>query len=592
MSLLDPTALDLARRRLLSVLPGLFAEAPAKSMRRAGKPSAYEDEPSNAPAAVTTPPPLVRWLNRASFGATPALLAEVTGLGGNDDARWQAWVDQQLNPGAINDPAVDARLTTASHPTLSKSLTQLWTDHHAVTADYNVRMRPITESECAKVVRAVYSRRQLNEVIVDFWHDHFSTFGWHYDGGTVFPHYDRDIIRANALGNFRDMLGAVTRATTMMYYLDLRSNRRDGPNENYARELVELHTLGAENYAGVLRPDDPSLPSGPGNDGVNVRLKYVDEDVYSATRAFTGWTIRDGHWQFPAENDGTFTFRPGWHDNYSKWFLNRFIQSYKGDDDGEIVLNTLASHPGTATHVCRKLCRRLIGDNPPESIVQSAAQVFGAQWQAPNQIALVIRHILLSSAFKTAFNQKMARPFALAMAALRGLNADFTPVWDNTPTWTVSEEFISRLRGTGHGPFYWPAPNGYPDKQEAWSSSGALAMTWKLLAYYTTMRQTRETNAPFVADIVAQTIAALPNTAQRTATGIVDYWLGRLYGYNPEPARRTKLIEFMGQNAGAGTPLDITTDGWSNNNLSTWYTQSRLRYLIALILCAPDYFRR
>lgn len=597
MSRPDSALLDLARRRLLGVLPGLFSDPTPPPMRRPGKPPVYaeaEQDPDLQPAAVTTPPALVRWLNRATFGTTPALLAEVNGLGGNDDARWQAWVDQQLNPAAINDPQVDARLTAASHPTLFKSLTELWTQHHAVTTDYGVRMRPITESECAKVVRAVYSRRQLYEVVVDFWHDHFSTFGWHYDGGPVFPHYDRDIIRAHALGNFRAMLGGVTRATTMMYFLDLRSNRRDGPNENYARELVELHTLGAENYAGVLRPDDPSLPSGQANDGVNVRLKYVDEDVYSATRAFTGWTIRDGHWQFPAENDGQFTFRPGWHDNYSKWFLNRFIQSYKGDDDGEIVLNTLAAHPGTATHVCRKLCRRLVGDNPPESLVQSAAQVFGQHWQAADQIARVIRHILLSSTFKAAFNQKMARPFTIAMAALRGLQADYTPVWDNTSNWTTTEEFISHLRATGHGPFYWPAPNGYPDRQEAWSSSGALAMTWKLLAHFTTMRQVRGDNqSPLVADIVAQTMTALPNAAQRTAGGIIDYWLGRLYGFQPEPARRAQLVDFLRQNAAADAPLDITTDAWANaNNPSAFYTQSRLRYAVALILCAPDYFRR
>jgi uncharacterized protein (DUF1800 family) len=593
MSAPDPVTLDLARRRLLGVLPGLFSDAAPQSMRRPGKAAVYEDSQDFAPTAVTTPPPLVRWLNRATFGATPALLAEVNGLGGNDDARWQAWVDLQLNPTAINDPEVEARLTPASHPTLFKSLTDLWSQHHAETSNYGHRMRPITESECAKVVRAVYSRRQLFEVAVDFWHDHFSTFGWHYDGGTVFPHYDRDVIRANALGNFRAMLGAVTRATTMMYYLDLRSNRRDGPNENYARELVELHTLGAENYAGVLRPDDPSLPNGPGNDGVNVRLKYVDEDVYSATRAFTGWTIRDGHWQFPSENDGTFTFRAGWHDNYSKWFLDRFIQSYKGDDDGEIVLNTLAAHPGTARHVCRKLCRRLVGDNPPEALVESAAQVFGQHWQAPDQIARVLRHILLSSTFKTTFSQKMARPFAVSMAALRALDANFTPTFDNTAAWTTTEEFTSHLRATGHGPFYWPAPNGYPDVQDAWSSSGALAMTWKLLAYYTTMRVVRDDNqSPLVADIVAQTVAALP-AAQRSANGIVDYWFGRLYGYQPEPARRTHIVDFLRQNAAADAPLDITTDAWANaSNPSAYYTQSRLRYTVALILCAPDFFRR
>lgn len=595
MTPMHAPTLAAARRRLFGLLPAV-TDADAVPMRRPGKAGAdpvpaTADAPAQ-PEAVTTPPAVVRWLNRASFGATPGAVAELMALGGSDDARWQAWVDQQLDPAAIADPVVDARLTPASHPTLFKSLGQLWTDHHAETANYGVRMRPIVEAECAKLVRAVYSRRQGYEVLVDFWHDHFSTFGWHYDGGTVFPHYDRDVIRIHALGNFRTLLGAVTRATTMMYYLDLRSNRRDGPNENYARELVELHTLGAENYAGVLRPDDPSLPLGVGNDGANVRLKYVDEDVYNATRALTGWTIRDGHWQFPAENDGSFVYRPGWHDNYSKWFLNRFLQSYKGEEDGEIVLNTLAAHPGTARHVCRKLCRRLIADNPPESILASAAAVFGSQWQAPDQLRQVVRHILLSNEFKTAFNLKVARPFQATAAALRALSADFTPVWDNAAPWTTSEEFSSRLQSTGQRPFYWAAPNGYPDRQEAWSSSGALAMTWKLLTRLTELRQDRNNpGSPLIADIVQQTTTALP-AGQRSANAIVDYWFARLYGYQPEPARRTVLVDFMRQNAAAGDSLDLATDAWNGNNLRLHYTQSRLRTLVAMALCAPEFFRR
>jgi uncharacterized protein (DUF1800 family) len=597
MSAVHAPTLDAARRRLFGLLPAVTG-AGAVPMRRPGKDGA-DPVPvpvaADAPAqseAVTTPPALVRWLNRASFGATPESIAELAALGGNDDARWQAWVDQQLNPAAIADPAVDARLTAASHPTLFKTLGQLWTDHHAETANYAVRMRPIAEAECAKLVRAVYSRRQGFEVLVDFWHDHFSTFGWHYDGGPVFPHYDREVIRVHALGNFRAMLGAVARATTMMYYLDLRSNRRDGPNENFARELVELHTLGAENYAGVLRPDDPGLPMGVGNDGANVRLKYVDEDVYNATRALTGWTIRDGHWQFPAENDGSYVFRAGWHDNYSKWFLNRFIQSYKGEADGEIVLNTLAAHPGTARHVCRKLCRRLIADSPPDSIVESAAAVFGSLWQSPDQLRQVVRHILLSNEFKTAFNQKVARPFQATAAALRALYADFTPVWDNTAPWTTSEEFTSRLQSTGQRPFYWAAPNGYPDRQEAWSSSGALAMTWKLLTRLVELRQDRNNPASaLLADVATQTMTALP-AGDRTANTIVDYWFARLYGYQPEPARRAVLVDFMRQNAAATDVLDLATDSWSGNNLRQHYTRQRLRTLVAMIMCAPEFFRR
>lgn len=541
---------------------------------------------------MATPPPLVRWLNRASYGATPALLAQLQALPGDDATRWQHWIDQQLAPDSIADPDVAARLTATSHPTLFKSLQQLWQEHIVAEPDWWLRFRPATESEHGKLIRAVYSRRQVFEQVVDFWHDHFSTYAWHYTGGPVFPHYDRDVIRAHALGNFRQMLGQVTRATTMMYFLDLRSNRVDGPNENFARELVELHTLGAEHYAGVLRPDDPSLPVGTGFDGDPVRLLYVDEDVYSATRAFTGWTVRDGHWQFPDEDDGSFVFRPAWHDNYSKWFLGRFINSYKGMDDGERVLDTLAAHPGTARHVCRKLCRRFVADEPPQSLVDSAAQVFGQHWQAPDQMARVIRHILVSDEFRQAYGEKTARPFQAVAHALRVLDADFTPVWDASNAWTTSAQFTHWLQGTGHRPFHWAAPNGYPDHSDAWTSSGALAMTWKLMPWLVNQRQVSgDGNSPFLADVLAQTQAAIP-AAGRSANAIVDYWIGRLFGHPLAPAQRARFVDFMRQNAAADAPLDIDTDAWSNNNLSAWYTQSRLRYLVALMLASPDFYRR
>ncbi|MCK9488639.1 MAG: DUF1800 domain-containing protein [Xanthomonadales bacterium] len=575
--------------------------APATPMRRPGKPpllpakSAAATSPAVAKTDIqpmATPPSLLRWLNRASFGATPALLAELQALPGDDASRWQHWIDQQLAPQAIADPEVEARLTPSAHPTLFKSLQQLWQDHIVANPAWQIRMRPANESEHGKLIRAVYSRRQLFEVVVDFWHDHFSTYAGHGEGGPVFPHYDRDVIRVHALGNFRQMLGEVARATTMMYFLDLRSNRRDGPNENFARELVELHTLGAEHYAGVLRPDDPSLPIGTDHDGNAVRLLYVDEDVYSATRAFTGWTIRNGHWQFPNENDGSYVFRPAWHDNYSKWFLNRFIQSYKGEDDGERVLDTLAAHPGTARHVCRKLCRRFVADEPPQSLVDSAAQVFGEHWQAPDQMARVIRHILLSTQFQQAFGDKSARPFQAIAHALRVLDADFTPQWDNSAAWTTSEQFTSYIQGTGHRPFHWAAPNGYPDHQNAWTSSGAMAMTWRMMAWLVGQRQiSGDSASPYLADVVAQTQAAIV-PAGRSANAIVDYWLQRLYGYPLAPAQRATLVDFMRQNAAADAPLDIDTEAWSNNNLSAWYSQSRLRYLVALMLCSPDFFRR
>ncbi|MDN5924543.1 MAG: DUF1800 domain-containing protein, partial [Xanthomonadales bacterium] len=269
------------------------------------------DRHDTAPAALaantassqsTQPAASVRWLTRASFGFTQNDLAAFNALGGSDDARWQAWLAQQLAPNSLDDSACDARLSSAGFTTLGKSAAQLWSDHHAITNNGKLRMLPIAETECMTLIRQIYSRRQLFEVMVDFWHDHFSVFGWDYDAGPMFPAFDRDAIRAHALGNFRTLLQTTGQSASMMYMLDLYASTRAGPNENYSREVCELHTLGAENYAGVLHADDPSLPVGTqatASGGTrSIRLKYVDADVYAATRILTGLTISGSTWPY------------------------------------------------------------------------------------------------------------------------------------------------------------------------------------------------------------------------------------------------------------------------------------------------------
>lgn len=597
-----------SRRRLFTALlasSGAGVTDPSLAMRRPGRDGLRDPDLPTSPATLTFPPAPVRWLTRATHGFTQADLASFQSLGSNDDARWAAWVAQQLDPAAIADGDCDARLASAGFTTLNKTLPQLWADHHAVTNNYFVRMLPASETDCATIIRQTCSKRQLHEIMVGFWHDHFSVFGWDYDGGPVFPHYDRDVIRPNALGNFRTMLEAVAKSTTMMFYLDLYASTRDGPNENYARELLELHTLGVENYAGILPPDDPSLPIGTGADGQPVRLKYVDNDVYEAARALTGWTIKNGHWQFPAENDGTFVYRLNWHDAANKYFLNRYFAFNQNDNqaDGRKVFDILAAHPGTARHVATKLCRRFVGDNPASTLVEQIATLFQDTLTAPDQIAQMVGAILASNEFKTSWGTKMKRPVMSAISALRGLGADFTPVPDNTSAWTTTEEFISRMQQTGHRWFYWPTPNGYPDTQQAWSGSSALGMTFRLLARLPEMHASNGSNAsPFIADVQSQTLAAFPDPAQRSADNMVGYWCDRLYGYRPEPTRTT-VVAFLRQNAAADATLDIVSDDtsngqpahtgkWNANDLSRHYTIARLRTAVGLLLCSPEFLRR
>lgn len=564
---------DATRRRLLGSV--FAASAPARPAAR----------------LATSPPAAVRWLTKASFGATATDLAAFNGLGGDDDSRWDAWLDAQLDPGGIADDACAARLAAAGFVTLDKTLQQLWADHRV--EDYAWRILPLGETEAATLIRATYSRRQLFERVTGFWHDHFSVYGIEYDCAPVFASYDRDVIRAHALGNFRTLLGAVARSTCMLYYLDNQASRGANFNENYARELIELHTLGVENYYG---PGDPfEVPCLDGRDihcEGSMPAGYVDNDVYEAAAALTGWTVRNGHWQFPGEDDGSFVYRAEWHQHSNKFFLGRYLPANQpAMEDGEQVLDRLCEHPGTARHIARKLCVRFIGESPDAAVVEAVAASFRQHLDAPDQITRMLRVLLQSPAFKNTWDQGMRRPLETTVAALRVLDADFTPRPDDSPDWTTSEEFFSRLQQTGQRPFRWAPPDGYPDTRRAWASSGALAMTLKLLARLPELRQDRnDSNSSRITDILGRTRAALP-ASERSAEAIIAWWCTQIFGWQPEPLATT-VTAFLRQNAATGEALDLDEEAWRGNDLKRHYTQSRLRTAVGMLLMSPDFLRR
>ena len=519
----------------------------------------------------------VRALNHLTFGATAVSITEFNALGANDTARLTAFVDQQLNTAGINDSALDTRLTNAGYTTLGKSLTQLWADHILPDPAYDIRMRPAWEAQRSTLVRAVYSKRQLHEVMVGFWHNHFNVMATDFDSGPVFMHYHRDVIRANAFGNFRTMLESVAQSTSMLYYLDNASNTRAGPNENFARELLELHTFGAENYLGFMDPflvppcaEDPSFPIG-----------YTDVDVYETASAFTGWSVKDGHWQYPTEDDGTFVYRQAWHDSGPKFVLGKFLNPEQPSmKDGRDILDRLASHPRVAKFICKKIIRRFVSDKPDQALIDSAAAVFRANWQSPNQIALTLRHILLSNAFINSWGMKNRRPFELIAATLRTLGSDWTPRIGDAK----SDELFWRMGSTGNTPYEWPAPNGYPDVGVAWSGSNSYAMTWRVLNW---VSETSDNNVP-MAPILATTRTGVSSW---TANNLVDFWCQRILGYAPPAARRQALVTFMAQN-GAATEVIADTDDWAANNTKAHYNQQRLRSMVALILMSPEFMSR
>ncbi len=508
--------------------------------------------------ALTSPagePPLATLLlNRAAFGPAPGDLEEFMSLGGSDDERLAAWVDRQLDPASIDDSELEARLAASGYTTLDKSLSRLWTEHMLEEEDWEVRMRPVSETELAVFLRAVYTRRQLAEVLAHFWHDHFNVWGWHDDAGPVFTHYDREVIRGHALGNFRAMLEAVAASPAMLVYLDNVFNSADGPNENYARELLELHTLGEENYLGVLPADE--VP----RNGDGVAVGFVDEDVRELARCLTGWTL---DW-----DTGAFIAPDEEHDQGAKTVLGIAIPAGQGAlRDVRQVLDLLAAHPGVAHFVCRKLCRRFVADDPPESLVRRAADVFLAEREAPDQLARVVRTILLSDEFRTSWGGKVKRPFETLAAALRAANPDFLmPVGD-----PLAQAIVWLQWGTGHLPHNWIPPTGFPDERRAWLGSTSLAMSWRIVNWMVGYRAEDGTR-------ICDPVAATPSRL-RTAEELADHWIQRVLARPVAPACRDEIVQFMAQGRLPTLELPWDTDEEIGE---------RLRSMVALIALSPE----
>ena len=342
--------------------------------------------------------------------------------------------------------------------------------------------------------------------------------------------------------------------------------------------MLELHTLGVENYLGFMDPflvpkcpEDPAYPIG-----------YTDIDVYETSAAFTGWSAKNGHWQFPAENDGTFVYRQSWHDAGPKFLLGMMVYPEQPAlKDGRDVLDRLASHPRVAKFICKKLIRRFINDTPSQGLVDSAAAIFRANWKNPKQIEVTLRHILNSDDLYNSWGQKIRRPFEATVAAMRVLGQDWTLRLDHGK----SDEFMWRVGYTGHTAYNWPSPNGYPDTAVAWSGANSFAMTWKLLNW---MTETSDADVP-MSPILAATRSGV---ASWTANNLVTFWCQRILGYQPAAARKSVLARFMAQNGNAATDVIADNDSWSANDLKKHYNQQRLRSMVSLILLSPEFQTR
>ncbi len=545
----------------------------------------FPTTPIKAGAAVDEPPFAVRVFNKAGYGPAAGDIAAFNALAGNDDARLAAWANQQLNP-TTSDPAVSSRLSGltlpgASYDTINKSDTALWTQHVRAD-DFNVRNRPREQSQRLMMLRAAYSQWQLRELLADFWHNHFNIdIELNNETRGYFPAWDRDV-REHMFGNFLDMLRNTTRNAAMLYYLDNAFNTWPNPNENYAREVLELHTLGAiENFFGAVDPETEV-----GNNIMGQRAGYTEIDVFQFARALTGWGVADGR-QGDMLDNGTFLFRADRHyDEHAQEpikVMDITINSNGGTNDVEQILTYLAQHYGTARFIAMKLCRRLVGDNVSEALIGSTADEFWNRRLDSNQLREVYRHILLSQEFKDTWGDKARRPTETLLRVWRAVGIDYTPKLSEDEGENISSSLLGRLEQAGHRPFEMDPPTGYPDFKAFWQGTGTLVFTWRAITYLLTRNNTVDIGI----NLVAQSNQLVPTVAQRTPTNVVSAWLQKTHGFLPETQTINRVTLFMADIADVGINEQLENSmNTSDTNNGSEYNRV-LRATVGLIVMLP-----
>lgn len=363
--------------------------------------------------------PTLRLVNRVSFGPTPGEIARVKALG------HAAYLEEQLNPSGDEPLSLMVQLNRLDAYRVDPSEME------------DLPMETIlTQLQQGVLLRATYSPHQLRERMVEFWNDHFNIYA--RKGSSAFRKGKDElaVVREHALGNFHDLLLASAHSPAMLAYLDNQVNVKGVANENYARELMELHTLG-------------------------VHGGYTQKDVQQVARCFTGWSIENRF----LRPRGKFVFDAEKHDDGMKEVLGHHIPAGGGEEDGKMVLAILANHPNTAKFICTKLCRRFLGHTEP-AVVDKLTATFLAE---KGEIKPVLREMFRKENLKAA-PPVQKRPFDFVVSALRATGAQSDcgkPIQDH-------------LEKMGMPIYQWPMPDGYPVKPEAWT--GTLLARWNFVA--------------------------------------------------------------------------------------------------------------
>ncbi len=453
---------------------------------------------------------LIHLLNRTTYGYSEQELALAEQLG------VEGWLDYQLNPEQIDTSELEATLAE-SFPSLAWSYGEIFDDVQArqEAGNQGDQELPVPiQLILATLLRQWFSGRQLYELMVEFWTNHFNVFL--FDGVVQYLKTgdDRDHIRPHALGKFRDLLQANARSPAMLIYLDNYSNTVDGPNENYARELLELHTLGVDGG-------------------------YTEGDVKQVAKAFTGWTLSE-------REEDLFQFVPALHDDGERQVLGETISAGQGIGAGETVLDMLAEHPSTANFIAFKLGQRFVADQPPQSLIDQVAQTYLA---TDGDIKAMLRTLFLSTEFRAAAGGKFKRPLEYAVSLLRRLEPNVAG--------RFYQAFFEQLDVLGQVPFFAGPPTGYDDTEADWLNTSALLQRWNIAAAVAfgsleRARQTGDRNEQDVLDIgVAIDLERLLGGAQST-TEIVDQLIERVLHSEIDAADRQWLINECAR----GTPVD------------------------------------
>jgi uncharacterized protein (DUF1800 family) len=417
---------------------------------------------------------IVHALNRLGYGPRPGDVARVRQMG------LDPWTDAQLHPERLPDEEVESRLAglrtvrlspgdLIKHYQLPPAARKEFAERKAALEDgateEEVRRlrrevaqkyvgdmeggarRVIDELQQAKVLRAIYSERQLDEVMIDFWMNHFNVYADKGEDKFLLGEFERRTIRPHAWGKFEDLLRATAESPAMLFYLDnwlssdpnARVPRKRGLNENYAREVMELHTLGVDGG-------------------------YSQGDVTEVARCFTGWTIRGlGRGARGGRDpDPAFAFIAPLHDRRDKTVLGQRIRS-SGKSEGLEVIHILATHHATARFISLKLARRFVSDDPPATVVDRAAETFR---MTDGDIRAVVTTIVTSPEFRSAEarSAKVKTPLEFVVSSVRAVGASVSSAAD-----------LARRIGTMGMPLYrQQPPTGYKDTAEAWVSTGGL----------------------------------------------------------------------------------------------------------------------